>query len=558
MFKKILVANRGEIALRILRAARELGIETVAVYSEADRDSLHVRFADEAVCIGPPPSSASYLHIPRIISAAEITAADAIHPGYGFLSENAHFAEVVESCHIKFIGPSAEQIRRMGDKAAARKAMVAAGVPVTPGSEGTLQSPDEAASVAAELGYPVIIKAAAGGGGKGMRIATDETSLRNGIRMAQAEAEANFGRGEVYLERYVQNPRHIEFQVIGDRHGNLIHLGERECSIQRRHQKLIEESPSVAIDDELRTKMGSAAVTGAKSIGYESCGTIEFLLAPDRSFYFMEMNTRIQVEHPVTEEVTGYDLIKAQIAVAAGVELPWKQEDVRLRGAGGPRGQPSVLRLHRADALRFDGGEDHHLGAGPDGIDRADAPGAGGNGDRGDRHDDSPASPHPRGPGVPERRHPYRLFGRIPEPGARLEMKRIDLYATPSELERASLDARPILIVDVLRSCTTIATALLNGAAKIIPVKTVEEATKLHETLDPKTSLLCGEREGRKVSGFQLGNSPREYTRKKVNGATLIFASTNASPPRQNTARASDRRDDPARQAIASTFSTMR
>ena len=332
MFKKILVANRGEIALRILRAARELGIETVAVYSEADRESLHVRFADEAVCIGPAPSSASYLHIPRIISAAEITAADAIHPGYGFLSENAHFAEVVESCHIRFIGPTAEQIRRMGDKAAARKAMVAAGVPVTPGSQGTLESADEAASVAKDLGYPVIIKAAAGGGGKGMRIATDETSLRNGIRMAQAEAEANFGSGEVYLERYVQNPRHIEFQIIGDRHGNLIHLGERECSIQRRHQKLIEESPSVAIDDELRTKMGQAAVTGAKSIGYESCGTIEFLLAGDRSFYFMEMNTRIQVEHPVTEEVTGYDLIKAQIAVAAGVELPWKQEDVRLRG----------------------------------------------------------------------------------------------------------------------------------------------------------------------------------------------------------------------------------
>ncbi len=332
MFKKILVANRGEIALRILRAARELEIETVAVYSEADRDSLHVRFADEAVCIGPPPSAASYLHIPRIISAAEITAADAIHPGYGFLSENAHFAEVVESCHIKFIGPGPEQIRNMGDKAAARKVMAAAGVPVTPGSEGTLASADEGASVAADLGYPVIIKAAAGGGGKGMRIVTDETSLRNGIRMAQAEAEASFGSGEVYLERYVRNPRHIEFQIIGDRHGNLIHLGERECSIQRRHQKLIEESPSIAIDDDLRTRMGSAAVTGAKSIGYESCGTIEFLLGPDRSFYFMEMNTRIQVEHPVTEEVTGYDLIKAQIAVAAGVELPWKQEDVRLRG----------------------------------------------------------------------------------------------------------------------------------------------------------------------------------------------------------------------------------
>jgi len=332
MFRKILVANRGEIALRIIRAARELGVETVAVYSEADRDSLHVRLADEAVCIGPPPSAASYLHIPRIISAAEITAADAIHPGYGFLSENAHFAEVCESCHIRFIGPTSEMIRLMGDKAVARKTMVKAGVPVTPGSEGTLESPDDAAAVAAELGYPVIIKAAAGGGGKGMRIATDESSLRNGIRTARAEAEANFGNGAVYLERYVEKPRHIEFQVIGDKHGNLIHLGERECSIQRRHQKLIEESPSVAIDDELRTKMGSAAVAGARSIGYESCGTIEFLLGPDRNFYFMEMNTRIQVEHPVTEEVTGYDLIKAQIAVAAGEALPWKQDEVRLRG----------------------------------------------------------------------------------------------------------------------------------------------------------------------------------------------------------------------------------
>src|SRR2546426_3691795 len=332
MFRKILVANRGEIALRIIRAARELEVETVAVYSEGDRESLHVRLADEAVCIGPPPSSASYLHIPRIISAAEITASDAIHPGYGFLSENAHFAEVCESCHIRFIGPTSEMIRLMGDKAVARKTMVKAGVPVTPGSEGTLESPDDAAAVAAELGYPVIIKAAAGGGGKGMRIATDESSLRNGTRTAGAGGEANFGNGAVYLERYVEKPRHIEFQVIGDRHGNLLHLGERECSIQRRHQKLVEESPSIAIDDELRTKMGSAAVAGARSIGYESCGTIEFLLGPDRNFYFMEMNTRIQVEHPVTEEVTGYDLIKAQIAVAAGGELPWKQEDVRLRG----------------------------------------------------------------------------------------------------------------------------------------------------------------------------------------------------------------------------------
>src|SRR5438093_1027941 len=280
MFKKILVANRGEIALRIIRAARELGIETVAVFSEADRDSLHVRLADEAVCIGPPPSSASYLHIPRIISAAEVTAADAIHPGYGFLSENAHFAEVCESCHIRFIGPSTEMIRAMGDKAIARKTVAAAGVPVTPGSEGVLASADDAVVVAQSLGYPVIIKAAAGGGGKGMRIATDEASLRNGVLTAQAEAEANFGSGEVYLERYIERPRHIEFQIFGDRHGNVVHLGERECSIQRRHQKLIEESPSVALTPELRERMGSAAVKAARSIAYEGAGTIEFLLGP--------------------------------------------------------------------------------------------------------------------------------------------------------------------------------------------------------------------------------------------------------------------------------------
>ncbi len=247
MFRKILIANRGEIALRIIRAARELEIETVAVFSEADRESLHVRLADEAVCIGPAPSSASYLHIPRIISAAEVTASDAIHPGYGFLSENAHFAEVCESCHIRFIGPTSEMIRSMGDKSVARKTVAAVGVPVTPGSEGVLGSADEAVSVAQSLGYPVIIKAAAGGGGKGMRIATDEASLRNGVLTAQAEAEANFGSGEVYLERYVERPRHIEFQIFGDKHGNVVHLGERECSIQRRHQKLIEESPSVAL-----------------------------------------------------------------------------------------------------------------------------------------------------------------------------------------------------------------------------------------------------------------------------------------------------------------------
>jgi acetyl-CoA carboxylase, biotin carboxylase subunit len=332
MFRKILVANRGEIALRIIRAARELGIATVAVYSEADRESLHVRLADEAVCIGPPPSSASYLHIPRIISAAEITAADAIHPGYGFLSENAHFAEVCESCHIRFIGPTSEMIRSMGDKVVARKTMVAAGVPVTPGSEGVLSSVDEAVEVAKTLGYPVIIKAAAGGGGKGMRVATDEASLRNGVLTAQAEAEANFGSGEVYLERYVERPRHIEFQVLGDRHGNIVHLGERECSIQRRHQKLIEESPSVALTPELRLTMGAAAVKGASTIAYEGAGTIEFLLGEGGEFYFMEMNTRIQVEHPVTEEVTRLDLIKAQISVAAGEPLPWKQEEIAIAG----------------------------------------------------------------------------------------------------------------------------------------------------------------------------------------------------------------------------------
>ena len=332
MFRKILIANRGEIALRIIRAARELGIETVAVYSEADRDSLHVRLADEAVCIGPPPSSASYLHIPRIISAAEITAADAIHPGYGFLSENAHFAEVCESCEIRFIGPTSEMIRAMGDKAVARKTVSAVGVPITPGSEGVLTSADDAVEVAKTLGYPVIIKAAAGGGGKGMRIATDESSLRNGVLTAQAEAEANFGSGEVYLERYIEKPRHIEFQVFGDKHGHVVHLGERECSIQRRHQKLIEESPSAALTPALREAMGAAAVKSASSIGYLGAGTIEFLLGPDGSFYFMEMNTRIQVEHPVTEEVTRADLIKAQIAVAAGDELPWRQEDIVLEG----------------------------------------------------------------------------------------------------------------------------------------------------------------------------------------------------------------------------------
>jgi acetyl-CoA carboxylase, biotin carboxylase subunit len=321
MFRKILVANRGEIALRIIRACRELGIRTVAVYSQADRESLHVRFADEDVCIGPAAARDSYLNIPRIIAAAEITGADAIHPGYGFLAENAEFAEICERSDIVFIGPSAEQIRLMGDKAMARKTMAGVGVPTVPGSEGAIEDTEAALATAAEIGFPILIKAAAGGGGKGMRVAQDEATFPAQLQMAQNEARAAFGDPSVYLEKYLARPRHIEFQVMGDRHGNVIHLGERECSLQRRHQKLLEEAPSVALTPELRARMGEAATRGASAIGYYSAGTVEFLLDEDGSFYFMEMNTRIQVEHPVTELVTGVDLVKEQIRIAAGEPL---------------------------------------------------------------------------------------------------------------------------------------------------------------------------------------------------------------------------------------------
>ncbi len=321
MFRKLLIANRGEIALRVIRACGELGIRTVAVYSEADRESLHVRFADEDVCIGPPPARDSYLNIPRIIAAAEVTGAEAIHPGYGFLAENAEFAEICERSDIVFVGPTADQIRAMGDKAAARRTMASVGVPAVPGTEGTVEDVDQARAIAREIGYPVIIKAAAGGGGKGMRVATDEDALVAQMPTAQHEARAAFGDGSVYLEKYLVKPRHIEIQVLGDAHGRVVHLGERECSIQRRHQKLIEESPSVAVTPELRTQMGEAARKGAASIGYRSAGTVEFLLDEDGRFYFMEMNTRIQVEHPVTELVTGVDLVKEQIRVAAGEPL---------------------------------------------------------------------------------------------------------------------------------------------------------------------------------------------------------------------------------------------
>jgi acetyl-CoA carboxylase biotin carboxylase subunit len=332
MFKKVLIANRGEIACRVIWACRELGIKTVAVYSEADRDGLHVRFADEVVCIGPPPSAQSYLNIPQIISAAEITNVDAIHPGYGFLSENPHFAEVCRECNITFIGPSPEVIRVMGDKAEAKRTMKTAGAPVTPGSEGLIEDEETAIEEAARIGYPVLIKATAGGGGRGMRVAHNQEELLNAYNTARTEAEVAFKNSGVYLEKYIANPRHIEIQVLGDNYGNVIHLGERECSIQRRHQKLIEESPSPAVSYELRQEMGRVAVEACKRIGYSNAGTIEFLLDEDGSFYFMEMNTRTQVEHPVTEMVTISDLVAAQIRIAAGEELNQTQDQLIFVG----------------------------------------------------------------------------------------------------------------------------------------------------------------------------------------------------------------------------------
>ncbi len=321
MFKKVLIANRGEIALRIIRACRELDIQTVAVYSEADRESLHVRFADDDVCIGPPPGKDSYLKIPRLIAAAEITGADAIHPGYGFLAENAEFAETCRASGITFIGPTPEQIRVMGDKASARRAMSEVGVPIVPGTPGPVEDVEDALDFAREIGFPVIIKAAAGGGGKGMRVARDPDDFARSFQLARSEALSAFGNGDVYVEKFLERPRHVEFQILGDTHGNVIHLGERDCSVQRRHQKLIEEAPCPVMTPDLRERMGEAAVRGAKAINYVGAGTIEMLLDEDGSFYFMEMNTRIQVEHPVTEMLTGVDLVKEQIRVAAGLPL---------------------------------------------------------------------------------------------------------------------------------------------------------------------------------------------------------------------------------------------
>jgi acetyl-CoA carboxylase, biotin carboxylase subunit len=330
--RKVLIANRGEIACRIIATCKEMGIKTVAVHSTADRDSLHVLFADEHICIGPPPSAQSYLNIPAIISAAEIYNVDAIHPGYGFLAESAYFAEICEACNIKFIGPRADVIQMMGDKVEARRTMQEAGVPILPGSPNPLETEEEALKLAREIGFPVIVKAAAGGGGRGMRIVRTEAELGSALETASTEAAAAFKNGDVYLERYIERPRHIEIQVLADEYGECIHLGERECTIQRRHQKLLEEAPSPVLSPELREKMGAAAVAACKKIGYSSAGTFEFLLDEDEQFYFMEMNTRIQVEHPVTEMVTLADIVRNQIRIAAGEPLGYTQDDVIIRG----------------------------------------------------------------------------------------------------------------------------------------------------------------------------------------------------------------------------------
>jgi acetyl-CoA carboxylase biotin carboxylase subunit len=332
MFHRILVANRGEIALRILRACKDLGIETVAVYSEADKDSLHLRYADQTICIGPAPSAESYLNIPAIIAAAEIADVEAIHPGYGFLSENAHFAEVCQSCNIKFIGPSAAAITECGDKVAAKELAARADVPCVPGSDGPVEDEQTALETARAIGFPVLIKAAAGGGGRGMRVAHNEPSLVTGFHSARAEAEAAFKNSTVYIEKFVEKPRHVEIQIIADAHGNVVHLGERDCSLQRRHQKLLEESPCPVLDPDTRRRMGEAAVRLAKVANYESAGTVEFLLDQQKNFYFIEINSRIQVEHPVTEQVTDTDLIREMIRVAAGEPLSFRQEDIEMRG----------------------------------------------------------------------------------------------------------------------------------------------------------------------------------------------------------------------------------
>lgn len=347
MFHKVLIANRGEIALRVIRACKELGIKTVAVYSTADRDSLHVKLADESVCIGPAPSLQSYLNINAIISAAELTDAEAIHPGYGFLSENAAFAEICENCGITFIGPSSQSMRIMGDKISARQAVIKENVPILPGTKEGVNDVNEAVKIAKKIGFPVIIKATAGGGGRGMKIVHSPAALPNAFATARAEAQAGFGNPEVYIEKYCEKPRHVEIQIMADKHGNVIHLGERDCSIQRRHQKIIEESPCPVMTPALRKAMGDAAVRASKAVGYDSVGTVEFLVDKDLNFYFMEMNTRVQVEHPVTEMVTGIDIVREQIRSAAGLKLRYKQSDIKLHG------HAIECRINAEDPVKF-------------------------------------------------------------------------------------------------------------------------------------------------------------------------------------------------------------
>jgi len=354
VFEKVLVANRGEIALRIIAACKELGVATVAVHSEADRDALHVRAADESVCIGPAAPAGSYLNITSLVAAAEITGADAVHPGYGFLAENAHFAEILEEVGLTWIGPSPDAIRRMGDKSVAKTTVKESGVPTVPGSPGPLDSVEDAMRLAGRIGYPVLLKAVAGGGGRGMRVARSDKELAAAFELATREAERAFGNGSVYLEKYLAEPRHVEIQIFGDAHGRVVHLGERECSLQRRHQKILEESPSPALSDELRAKMGAAAVAAAKAVGYVNAGTVEFLLDEDGTFYFMEMNTRIQVEHPVTEMVTSFDLVKEQVRVAAGEPLSFGPTPDGGDGAGWkPRGHAIEFRINAEDPVTF-------------------------------------------------------------------------------------------------------------------------------------------------------------------------------------------------------------
>ena len=444
MFKKILVANRGEIALRVIFACRELGIKTVAVYSEADENSLHVRFADEDICIGPARSSDSYLNVPAIISAAEITGADALHPGYGFLSESAYLAEVCEACHIRFIGPDPSVIRLLGDKAKARRAMKKAGVPMLPGSDGPVESEERAhQDRRSRSAIPVIIKAVAGGGGRGMRIVKTPADLPHAFKTAQREAESAFGVGDVYIEKYLESPRHIEFQILGDHHGNVVHLGERECSIQRRHQKLLEESPSVAVTDKIRRKMGGVVVDAARAVQYTNAGTFEFLMDEKGNFFFMEVNTRVQVEHPVTEMVTGIDIVKEQIRIAAGERLGFKQSEVTFTGhaiecrvnaedPGDVRAvaghdsrvqhsrRPRRARRYRGAlgvpdlaVLRFDGREGDRARPRSAGIDRAHEAHARDVGRRRHPHDDSAAPEDPQRSGFHRRPPEHALHGAL-------------------------------------------------------------------------------------------------------------------------------------------------